>query len=63
MKHQLQEQEAFSLKKGVIRKFCRSKVVVRGLDDMFDADLADMQEVIKHNDGIIYLLVVIEYSL
>lgn len=52
--------EAYNLQKGVIKKFCRSKVVVQGLDDLIDADMANMQGVSKYNNRVRFMMVVID---
>jgi len=56
----LQDQDAYGLQKGIITKFKMSPVVVAGLDSLFDGDLADMQNVSKYNDGVKFLLVLID---
>ena len=56
----MKDQEAYSLHKPVRYKFPRNKIVVSGRDVQWDADLADMQDVKEANDGVAYLLVVID---
>jgi hypothetical protein len=56
----LQHQEPFSLQRQVRRKFKRSPVIVQGIDDQWDADLMDMTKFSKYNDGIKFILVVID---
>ena len=60
IKKWLQNQLSFSLNKRVNRNFKRGKVIVAGIDDQFDADLASMVDYEKSNDGYKYLLVVID---
>ena len=60
IKKWLQNQLSFSLNKRVSRNFKRGKVIVEGIDDQFDADLASMADYEKSNDGFKYLLVVID---
>ena len=55
----LQDQESYSLKRPV-RKIKRMRVIVTGLHDQYDADLADFIGYYNANDGIRYLLVVID---
>ena len=56
----LQDQESYSLSKGVRRSFERSRVIVEGIDSQWDADLADMASLSESNDGFKYLLVAID---
>ena len=56
----LQDQESYSLTKGARRRFPRSRVVVEGLDSMWDADLMDMASLAKYNDGYKYVLVCLD---
>ncbi|XP_061192263.1 uncharacterized protein LOC133200489 [Saccostrea echinata] len=57
----LQNQDAYSLQKKVRRRgFRRRQVVVQGIDYQWEADLADVQNLSKYNDGIKYLLVVVD---
>jgi hypothetical protein len=53
-------QEAKELHKKIIRKFPRRKVIVNNLDDIWSADLVDMQLYSKQNSGFKYLLTVID---
>ena len=48
------------LYKPVTRKFQRSRVNVNGVDEIWAADLIDMQAFSKDNNGIKYLLTVID---
>ena len=56
----LQNQEAFSLHKPVHREFKRLRVIVGGLHDQYDADLADMQKLKEKNYGVRFLLIIID---
>ena len=56
----LQNQESFSLHKPVHREFKRLRVIVDGLHDQYDADLADMQKLKKKNDRVRFLLIIID---
>ena len=60
IKQWLQDQDAYSLQRNVIRKFKRNRVVVNGIDSMWDRDLADVQSLSKYNDNYKYLLLVID---
>ncbi len=60
VKKWLQNQENYSINKNVIRNFRRSRVLVSGIDDQWDADLADLSQFHKENDGYKYLLCVID---
>ena len=56
----IQKQESYSLNKGLKRKFQRGRVVVEGIDDQLDIDLASLIYYADDNDGYKYLLVVID---
>ena len=60
IKKWIQKQESYSLNKGLKRKFQRGRVVVEGIDDQFDIDLASLIYYADENDGYKYLLVVID---
>ena len=60
IKRWLQNQLSFSLNKHISRKFKRGIVIVEGIDDQFEADLASITDYEKSNDGYKYLLVVID---
>ncbi|XP_065642663.1 uncharacterized protein LOC136074287 [Hydra vulgaris] len=51
---------ANELHKPVIKHFKKRKVIVNGIDKIWAADLVDMQSLSKFNDGIKYLLMVID---
>lgn len=55
-----QNQDNYSLQKPVRQTFKKARVVVSGIDDQFDADLADVSKISHENDGVKYLLVVID---
>ncbi len=56
----LQDQEAYSLTRYARRKFKRSRVIVDGIDSRWDSDLMDMSNISKYNDGVKYVLVMID---
>lgn len=56
----LQDQEAYSLTRPAKRKFRKSRVIVEGLDSMWDVDLMDMMNLSRYNDGSKYVLVAID---
>lgn len=56
----LQDQEPYSLTRGARRQLRRSRVIVEGLDSMWEMDLMDMASLFKDNDGYKYVLVVID---
>ena len=60
IKKWIQKQESYSHNKGVKRNFQRGRVIVAGIDDQFDADLASLIYYADDNDGYKYLLVVID---
>ena len=56
----LQNQDAYSLQKPVRRNFKRNRVTTTGIDDLWDADLADVSNLKKDNDDIHFLLIAID---
>ena len=54
------DQLAEELHKPVTRKFRKRRVVVNGIDEIWTADLVDMQAFAEYNDGVKYLLTVID---
>lgn len=57
----LQNQDAYSLQKKVKRRgFKRRRVVVQGIDYQWEADLADVQNLSEYNNGIKFLLVIVD---
>ena len=56
----LQGQEAYSLHRPVRRTFPTNRVLVEGIDDQWDADLMDMSNYANSNNGIRYVLLVID---
>ncbi|XP_062571179.1 uncharacterized protein LOC134233212 [Saccostrea cucullata] len=61
IKNFLQNQDAYSLQKKVKRKgFKRRRVIVQGIDYQWEADLADVQNISEYNDGVKFLLVVVD---
>ena len=60
IKNWIQKHESYSRNKGVKRNFQRGRVIVAGIDDQFDVDLASLASYADENDGYKYLLVVID---
>ena len=56
----LERQDTYTLHKPVRRKFPRNKVVAIGLDTDWQGDLCEIRSLKKHNDGVAYLLTVID---
>ncbi len=56
----LQAQDTYTLHKPPVRTFKRSRVVVGGLDQQWQADLVDIRRHAKDNKGVKYLLCVID---
>ena len=60
IKHWIQKQESCSQNKGIKRKFQRGRLIVAGIDDQFDTDLASLISYADENNGYKYLLSVID---
>ena len=56
----LASQDNYTLHKPARRNFKRNRVIVGGIDDEWQMDLADVQSLKQHNDGYRYLLVCID---
>ena len=52
--------DTYTLHKPIRKKFETRRVYVKGIDDQFQADLVEMREFSKENDGYNYLLTVID---
>ena len=60
VKKWLQKQDAFTSLKPVTYRFKRKRIVVKGIDDLWDVDLADVSNLSSHNTEIHFLLIVID---
>ena len=60
IKQWLMKQDAYTLHKPIRRRFKRNRVIVGGIDQQWQMDLADLQSMQKFNDGYCYLLVYID---
>ena len=56
----LRGNESYTKHRDTRKTFKRSKVITRGLNYLFDVDLMDMSNVSKENNGITFILVVID---
>jgi hypothetical protein len=56
----LQNQNDYSLQKPVRQTFKKTRVVVSGIDNQFDADIADVSNIVKENDDVKKLLFVLD---
>src|SRR6266581_9065927 len=53
-------QDAYTLHKQPRRRFRRRRTVATGVDDLWQADLADLTSLARHNDGHKFILTVID---
>ena len=60
IKQWIQDQDPYSLQKPVRYKFKRNRVVAKGLDALWDMDLADVSNIEESNKGVRFLLIVID---
>ena len=60
VKKWLQGAESYTLHREIKRKFPRNKVYVSSIDELWDIDLADFQNISKYNDGYRYVLYAID---
>lgn len=56
VKNWLKSQDAYTLHKPVRKRFPRRKTFSKGINDVFQADLADMQNLARYNDNYRYIL-------
>lgn len=56
----LANQDSYSLLRPLRYKFKRRRVITTGIDDLWDADLADVTNLAQHNDDVNFWLVVID---
>ena len=56
----LSQQDVYTLHKPARRRYKRSRVVVFGIDEQFQADLVDLQNLSRYNKGYKYLLTCID---
>lgn len=60
IKKWLQNQDDYSLQKPARKTFKKARVVVSGIDDQFDADLANLSSISHENSNFKHLLVVVD---
>jgi hypothetical protein len=51
----LETQDTYTLHKPIIKNFPRRETFAKGINDLFQADLADMQNLASHSDGYCYI--------
>lgn len=56
----LKQQKTYTLHKPIRRRFPRRHTIVAGIDQQWQADLADLQSLSKHNDQARYLLCILD---
>ena len=52
--------DTYSVQRPARRNFRRNRVIVSGIDAQWDGDLASMENVSKYNNGINFLLILID---
>ena len=56
----LSSQDTYSVNRPVRRKFKRNRVIVSGIDDLWDGDLIDMSSLAKYNKNYKFILLLID---
>ena len=56
----LASQDVYTSHHPIVYRFKRRRVITRGINDVWDADLADMSGLSEENDDVSYLLIVID---
>ena len=60
VKQELESLDAYTLHKDIRRKFQRRKIKLLFINNLWSSDLKDIRKYSKHNNGIKYLLIVID---
>ena len=60
LKKWLMKQDTYTLHKPARRHYKKNRVIVGGIDELWQMDLADMQTMAAENDGYRYLLVCVD---
>ena len=60
VKKWLQKQDAFTSLKPLKYRFKRKTIITKGIDDLWDADLADVSNLSSHKNEVKFLLIVID---
>jgi transposase InsO family protein len=60
VKEWLKSQPTYTMHKPVRNNFPRNKVIVNGIDDQWDMDLMDMQNISNYNNGYRFILIAID---
>ena len=60
IKEWILDQDSYSLLRPVKYKFKRPRIIATGIDDLWDADLADVSNISQHNNNFRFWLVVID---
>ncbi len=53
-------QDVYTRQKPIMKKFQRNQVITRGIDDLWQIDLADLPKISKYNDNNRYLVTCID---
>jgi hypothetical protein len=56
----LETQDTYTLHKPIVKNFPRRKTFAKEINDLFQADLADMRNLASYNDGYSYILTCID---
>lgn len=60
VKEWLQKQDAYTIHKPVTKRFSRNRYIVHNIFELWQADLCDMRNLKQYNDGVNYILTVID---
>jgi hypothetical protein len=60
LKNWLSTQNVYTRHKPIVKQFPRNQVITRGIDDLWQIDLADLQKISKFNDNNRYLVTCID---
>ena len=56
----LEKEDPYTIHKPIKRRYGRQQTLVGGIDHQWQADLVDMSEISRHNDGYRYIMTVID---
>lgn len=60
VKEWLKKQDAYTIHKPVTKHFTRNRYIVNNIFELWQADLCDMRNISQYNDGVNYILTVID---
>ena len=60
LKEWLSQQDVYTTHRRVVQRFPRLRIVTKGLNDLWDSDLMDVSNLVKHNNGVTFIGIFID---